>query len=216
MRPPGSGRRESGILVASFSAIIALIALGVSVKSCDQSNRALELSEGEFVSGRLAVWGAQINVNDDDLLLEPINSDIVLQVATVTFPPQLDLGQRAADPPKFSLSLLVLKHNLQDLTRQTIPSQQGYVVVLPEMQVPLVIESIYIAKGNSYSDRSLYVIRYSSFRYRDDDPYIKFKGLQFLWRISETEDTEELLRQKWDSILEMHTELGKQLSETDP
>jgi len=202
-RPAKSSWREPQTVVSLVIACIALAALFGSVCAISQSSRALNISEEEFISKRLAVWGGLLNENNDDLILRSLNSDASLQSAAVLFPPQVDESEWAVGPPNFALPLTILRLRIQDVIDENIPRRSDYIVGSGSNQIPIILTSHYIAQGKAYSDQSLYGINYSFWMGEEQyiPPRVTFQGLVFLQRMNSLENPSEYLGKLFDGVV---------------
>jgi hypothetical protein len=123
---------------------------------------------------------------------------MILQRAKATFPKEIEKEEWDILPPKYDLPLLSLRYQLQKAVEKRIPKKKGYALVSDDASVPVVIESVYTAKGETRIDRSMYAISYE-FAIQDTpaSPEIRFHGLHFLFRLNTDEDSQEMVEQVW-------------------
>lgn len=182
--------------------IVALIALGTSVKSCRQADRTQALAEEEFVSKRLVILRGIIEKDSDMMKLSPLDANIAIQRAEVIFPPQADAASRIISAPEYAVSLLGLRNSLQQTLEKLIPKEKDQAKVGVNQGVPIVINTNYVTQGSSFTDRSLYYIEFDYVV--NDKPYelpaVSFNGLIFAGRLSSTDDPKKLLKEQWDTL----------------
>lgn len=77
----------------------------------------------------------------------------------------------------------VIISTLQDYVLKKVPRANG-VIKIQSSQIPVIVESYYAAKGDTYTDKSLYFLGYDSFVYEDTykSPSIHFRDLVFALR----------------------------------
>lgn len=156
----------------------------------------------EFASSRLAIFGGQLSEKNDEIVISPTDPNIRLQRASVYFPPQLTDSTWDVTPPKFSVALVVLRYELETLFEKSVPREVGFLKFVPEFGVPLIIDSVYTAKGQVFEDRSLYLLTSFVTVFEEDSkrPTIQFQGLRFLERIGRDKTPHETLRGLWNQV----------------
>lgn len=204
-----------GEYLATTAIIIALASLAVSVKSCQQTERAVTLAQLEFDEARSFFWLGTVN-SELALELNPSNPDIKIQAADATVPrlfapfpdhPSLELG-----PVKYLISLASADAKLRDLwTKDTVfdPEDGSFRVTqsVPNA-IPIAIESRYVVRGQIRADRSLYYLSYSvtalanprataPIHYKIET--VEYAQLRFIRRLSETDDATAVVQEIWES-----------------
>lgn len=189
-------------IVACLALLVSFISLVQSIRSTLIAEKSLELSRAEFASQRTVIWQGKPDKENNELLLEAVDKAISLQRAKVAYPFQLNLGLSDVLPPKYGFSLIPLRSKLQSTLQELFPREKDKVLVSLDANVPIVIESNYIAKSEAFVDRSLYALTFS-FTLGDDPlrpPSIEFRGLTFLRRMDRNEDPKVILGTTWDEV----------------
>ncbi len=183
--------------------IISLVALSISIRSCAQAERSLDLAEEEFTSQRLAVWNGIVDEENKRLKLSSISEDVELQFAYVYFPPQLDDSEYTVSPPDFYIPLTYLSMQLENFVVETIELKPETVVVGDNKFVPIIIKSTYVAQGKLYEETALYYIKIMFVTGADnkDKPSISFDGLLFGNRIDSSTNIHEYLKNEWSTYI---------------
>ncbi len=185
-----------------LTAIVAVLALMVSIKSCVVSQNTARLAEREFYEQRLITLKADLDSEKETFKIFPTDSTLVFLKGRVYYPKELDSVEWPIDSPDYKLHIIVLQNKLQRLIGELYKYDPIYIIVLDDMSVPLVIESEYIAKGISYFDRSLYRIEYMAvIGSESKPPDITFKGLLFLGHLDPSQNKDELLSKLWNSAI---------------
>ncbi len=192
--------RTPEALIAAFSLVVSVASFIIAFRSCGIAERGLQLSSQDFFSQRTVVYRGKLNDKKDEIFLTPIDPAIQLQRASVYFPPQLSNHRWDVLPPDFGLPLVVLENELANTIDKVVPKETGFVKVLTESSVPCVIESSYVAKGQSYEERSLYEVVYLAVV--SDEPYkrpsIEFKGISFLQRLPTNTRSQKYVEKLWN------------------
>lgn len=186
-------------IVSISSAILSMVAISVSVKSCTVSQRSLELSQQDFMASRSVVYKATLNSENDEIQFAAGDPNIQLQYGTVYVPPQLNKTEWPIAPPKFGLPLVVMRNNVESFLDKKVIRERGYIKVIDKTSVPIVLATSYVAKGRAYSEISLYQLVYTGVV--SDEPFkrptITFEGLIFNKRLPINTDPKKFLEQLW-------------------
>jgi hypothetical protein len=195
-----SGWRSPAAMTALLSVVLSLAALGVSIRGCEISQRAIHLAASDFQAARAVVYQGTISA-EEEILFAPIDSSAKIQEGTAYFPPQVDKTEWHISPPGFGLPLVVLRDRMQEVLNDRFPREAGYVQVVDQASVPFVIESSYVAKNEPFYDKSLYQLTYIAVLSDDElkPPTITFKGISFLQRLSLETDSHKFLEELWKS-----------------
>lgn len=188
-------------VIAVVSVAFSLAAIIVSIKSCTIAEKALDLSNQEFSASRSAIYRGVLNEKNDELSLSTIDSNIQMQYGAIHLPPQLDKTVWNISPPDFKFPLIVMRSHVEDFLDKKVTREKGYVKVIDQTSIPLIIGSSYIAKGQPYLDMSLYQLVYiatiSDGTYKR--PTVTFKGLIFGERLPMNTDPQQYLRVLWET-----------------
>lgn len=194
-------RKSPADLVVAASMVLSIVALVVSVRGCQISQQALSMSEQDFTGARSLVYAAKLSKKNDEISLSPVDSALRPQKAEIYFPTQLDEAIWNVEPPDYSISLIILRSKLEKVLEQRFPRKDGYVQVVDQASVPLIIDTVYVAKGESLHEKSMYELMYraiiSDEAYKK--PSVTFKGIAFLKRLPVEQDPKETLRLLWQS-----------------
>ena len=92
---------------------------------------------------------------------------------------------------------------LQRIVEKLIGRKPGTFKIALDANLPLVIKSLYTAKGEAFENRSIYRIMYS-FSIDGDNaepPKIEFKGLVFVQHLEPSIDARAYLDQLWEQVI---------------
>ena len=200
-----------GEYLAIAAIIVAVASLAVSVKSCQQTDRAVTLAQLEFKEARSFFWLGTVNP-DLALELNPSNPDIKIQAASVTVPklfaPFPDNTSIELGPVKYAISLTSVDGRLREMCAKDTVFEDGMFTVSQSVPraIPMAIESRYVARGQIRIDRSLYYLSYSVTALMDPKGPIHYKvealeyaQLRFMRRLSETGDAALVVEEIWQS-----------------
>jgi len=195
----GSAWRDPSNFVAAVAGMLSLISLLVSFRSCVVADRSLELSRAEFRSQRSIILGGTVSSDGDSLEVKSLDPAIVLQQGSAMFPTEIDKQDWPILPPEHRLYAVVLRSALERVVEEKIGREKGMASVALDANVPLVITSLFTAKGEAFEDRSLYRIVYSFVIDGDSfkPPQIEFKGLIYVQRLGAGDDSRQVLDQLW-------------------
>ncbi|HEV7669283.1 MAG TPA: hypothetical protein VGS22_12210 [Thermoanaerobaculia bacterium] len=164
------------------------------------SQQALELSSRDFSGARSLVYKGTLNESNDELRFAPADQSLQLQKAEIYVPPQLEADSRLLAPPDFSMALTVLRYELETVLDKRFPKRPGFAQVVDKASVPLIVDSMYLAKGEPLREKSMYELMYIAVI--SDQPYkrptVTFKGISFLQRLPIGQEPSELLKSLWD------------------
>ena len=182
------------------SAILSVVAISVSVRSCASADRALALSEQDFLASRAAIYKATLNAANDELTLSAVDTAIQIQYGTINVPPQLDGTEWPIAPPRFGLPLLVMRNSIESFLDKRVKREKGFIKVIDQTSIPLAITSSYIARGQAYSDVAIYQLVYTAVVSDEPNkrPVVTFAGLVFTKRIPLKSDPRKYLFELWE------------------
>lgn len=183
-----------------ISTILSVIALVVSIRSYNASRRATDLAGREFVASRLVIYKATLDSTNDQLLLSPVDANLQMQYGVIYLPPQLNDQAWNISPPQFGFPLTMTRNSIEDFLEKRVVREKGYIKIIDQTSIPFVLGSSYIAKGQSFTDLSLYQLMYLAVV--SDEPYrrprITFKGIAFITRLPPSTDSQAYLRSVWE------------------
>lgn len=156
-----SGWHDPSNLIAGIAGLVSLVSLTISVRSCVVSDRSLDLARVEFRSQRSLILSGSVAADGNSIELKAQDPAIALQEARAVFPKALNGQEWFVQPPEHRLHLLVLRSDLQNAVEQRVRREPGKLSVAVDANVPVIVTSLFTAKGESFEDRSLYRIMYS-------------------------------------------------------
>jgi len=191
-------------VVNLISLLISALAFYYSVKSSRQAAYAQELATREFYGTRSVVLKGSLDEKKDKFLLAPIEPQIALQAAFVYFPSQLKVGKITVSQPGFEISLTLFKSELIKFWNQKFTKrEEDKALVLPNVTIPIIIESYYVSKGEPFNDRALYYLDHTCvvLDNPDEPPSISINGLLYGGRLKGEIDPEEFLKNFFEERL---------------
>lgn len=186
-------------LLSACAIAISVVALLSSVKSCQISEKALEVSVLEYNSNRSLVLTGETQGTSTDIKVAPHDPSFLLQEVHYQFPSAIGTKRKFASPPNYVLSLnkeieyfkkaLALRY--RDGTEKTTFGENA--------RMPFLVESFSTVKGQGHRDRSIYTLNFA-FQVPNDpniEPKIAITGISFGSRIGRSENAEEVLEKAW-------------------
>lgn len=192
-----------------LSLLFALLALGISVRGCVDSNnatnyarKAYELSEKQEVSKSLILLKGDFPRRASYFNISPFDEKFSLQYLRVNFPSILSHGVWESDGSNKRVPLLQVEIELTDYLKTSLIAEKvdENHVGLYKGYLPIVIQTNYVFEGRVYGDSSLYAIHYTSFISQGGKILsdIEFLSLSFMRRLSLEQDVEALLNHEWN------------------
>jgi len=191
--------------VSIVAAVIALTSLAVSVRSCQQTDRAMALAEREFEEARTFFWTGA--VEKLQLHLMPSNPDVKPQAVEIVLPKVFDPFPSTVDDRKLTYSLEKTQHKLKELWEASVVYEGDNVFASatpPPRVIPLVVECRYVVKGQVRQDRSLYYLTFdvTMLMSPKTTPHVslqsvEYSGLRFIRRVPDDMTAEAEVEAAW-------------------
>ena len=183
------------------SIIVSVAALIISIKSCGDSNEALEITRKEFEAKRSLILQTNIGNMSPGFDLSTFDRNQKLQKLSVHLPARLQSKELQIEPPEFYFSLNELQDSLFQLVKLNIPNYKTDTRFhISSILVPAIIVSNYIVAGEVMWDTSFYNIEF----YAQQDYYnnsserrIEFRNLIFVSRWLDENDYYQSLDKYW-------------------
>ena len=187
-------------LISTVAAVISGIALISSVKSCQVSDQALQITRLEYQSSRSLVIHGEIQKDGTSIKITPQDQAFLLQQVHFLFPSSLGGSKRPALAPDFVLYLPSEIAQLKGHLTKKFPHKEDIVTVGLETRLPFLIETFATVKGTNIRDRSIYTLNFpfSIPLAADKEPDIKLLGISFNSRLSPEQDSEKELEKVWE------------------
>lgn len=202
MRKEKSIEHAKSRILPLLPILIAAISLLVSIRSCYTSNKSLRISEQQYFDKFKTIWTSVYNKEKETIQIKPTNPNIIIQEATAYYPELISEIKWPIDPPDYKLYLTVPIVGIQKLVNRKAPSKSGYVQVLGNSKIPIIIESRYTFNGDNFYDLSLYTLEYYATIDEDSfsSPHIIINGLIFQERLDTQTDIKKILRELWSEL----------------
>jgi hypothetical protein len=182
------GVKESYKSPANLLTIIALIlsalAFASSLRSCQIAQDAQELTRRQYQGERLLVLEGEFNKEGDKVILKSTDTSLTFLEGLASFPKKISNQEWNIRPSDKTLYLSDAKFGLQRIISEKVPKKEGFAQVGLDGKIPLLIDAYYTSKGDSYLDRSLYMLSVEFVQNdKENEPAsIKFTGLLFVKR----------------------------------
>lgn len=179
--------------------VISLVALLSSIKSCSVTENAFQLQAKQNEASKRTVW---IGVYDDaskTISIAPSNPKVVLLRAKASYPDVISKHEWPIEAPEYSLHLVSPIVNIQKAVEERVKKRKGYVVVLDDSRIPVVIEAYYTIDGESFMEKSLYSLEYKAVVREEEwkSPFVNISGLLFNQRLPVETDAKAYLNEIW-------------------
>jgi hypothetical protein len=186
-------------LISVIAAVISAIALVSSIKSCQVSERAFQMSMLEFQGGRSLVLHGEIQEDNVSVKLSPQDQFFSLQQVHYRFPLSLGGDERPALAPDFQLHLSTEIFLLKREIMRRFPHKKDAVTLGLEARMPFLVEAFATVKGDIISDRSIYTLNFKFLvpGEPDKEPEITLLGISFFGRLTADQDSEQELERMW-------------------
>ena len=148
-----------GTMQKDLQLFCPILALGLSIYGIFQSRAAQYLAEHQYISERMLVLTGKIE--DNSLILSPVDDEFRLQQGFCYFPESLD-ASREFISPDCKISLVLTEFRLQELFKNLIKPLKNNVQYMPYGVIPIVIDAQYVAKNEVFEDRGFYMLSYFS------------------------------------------------------
>ena len=189
------------ILVAIIAIIVSMISLYNSIEATKYAKKAYKLSEQENTEERLLVLDGLFHTSEKKFTLTPIVKNISLQLCEIYYPSELGGQSFKARPPKFEIFTISQEIELAKFIRNKYKDviDDDEFIALIEGSLPVIIKSYYIAKGNGYTEQSLYALKYQSITGKNHvETKSSFVDLVFIRRLSMDADIQKVLASEWN------------------
>ena len=161
------------------------------------------MSEKEYYSSRIIILKGTINKGNNELFLIPLDPNQHIQRLISYLPTAIDNTPWDLMPPNYSMPLGSVREKLQSFVESKFKRKPGYIFTTSNAHLPIIIDSVYIAKGELFSDRSEYILIYEWFLddQRNKRPKIIFKALVFKEKLNLTSKPSLLLSREWEELV---------------
>lgn len=189
---------------AFFISIFALL-----ISGCQYSLSAQQDNES-----KTAIWNGTYNKEKQEFSFTSFNSDITLRDAVVYFPNEIYKKNNVfLRPPNYSFSTLLLESSIADFVDNT-NSRNSDAQTIKEGNIPIIINSLYYAKGKLYEEVAGYVIDFTYILPADEiaPPIIQINGMMFSHHISKKEiDLQSYLDKIWNEEYKKYLSINHEL-----
>lgn len=201
-----------GDKMSVIATVLAVASLLISIRSCQQADRSVDLADREYNAARDFSWCGKI-VDTNSLQLEPWNHDAKIEELKVSFPEYYSMhsdmrfgnDDELAEP--FILPLQVCRPHIialwtngtfyRNVHASIITNKEStfYATQSAQGGIPIAIKTRYRLKGERYDTAAIYRLPYSLISYYDPatngtrvaEHQVMFYPLQYLGPISEPE-----------------------------
>jgi hypothetical protein len=187
-------------LIAYVSVAVSILALTVSVRSCQVSQNALNVAVLEYNNARALVLKGSIQDGSTHIQISPLDSAFFLQEIHYRFPSEFGTGRKYAAAPNHVLALNdeinYFKNLLVSRYRDEV---QAGVIIGENARMPFLIEAYASTRGQSFRSTSIYTLNFEFKVYGDSlrAPSITLTGITFGSRIDHKQDAQIFLENEW-------------------
>lgn len=181
--------------------VASLIAIIVSIFSLLYTQKAYQLAENQDMERKTAIWTGEYNDKKEEISFTSSSEGITLQLANVYFPSELAENEWYINPPDYTLPTTVLESAVTEILDKKIKRKKDFYQVA-EGDIPIVIDSHYIAAGSSASIKSQYNIRFiATFSEKEFQlPDVIIQGVWFDRHLPVNDDPREYIDNLWNTL----------------
>ena len=181
----GDSNNRATFWLGITSLILSALAFTVSVRSCAIAKDSHDLNARLIVSERQLILTRNNEEDAFSITLEPIDPSMKFLQGRAYLPRSVYKDVIPIDNDASFLHMGSVQFEFEKFVETNVPKQKGH-IILAEMNFPLVIESYYAVKGQSFGDRSLYTLRTLNQVHEQEhrSPTVSIEGLIFVRRLS--------------------------------
>jgi hypothetical protein len=173
--------------------VIATLALYLSYQSYD-------LSKIQYKENHQLILKGQVTKNELDIKVEPTDNSKTFLMGNVFFPSFILSKDIQIQSNGSFKATKTIEQKIKEYISNTHPKEKDYIQIA-EINMPIMIRTYYASKGNTYIDRSIYLINLTFMVSNEEykEPTLIFNGLIFTKRLSdEAEFTNDILDSMYD------------------
>lgn len=173
-------------VIAAASAVVALVALGVSLRGCQLAQDANLQTQRQYREERSLILQGDFAEDGKSVKLLSISDSATLLEAKVYFPSEITKRVWTVLPKEKTLYLTTAIFGLQGAIKKRVPSEPGQVKISTDGKIPVLIDAYYASRGEAYQDKSVYLlgVEFVVGEESSTPPAVKFTGLTFLRRLN--------------------------------
>lgn len=172
-------------ILAYAGIVISVIAIIVSIRSCQISQEALDIQSQQAYAVNLTNYVGVYSDDNKTLSIKTTNPNVTLQSMKVYYPSEVSDMAWDVEQPSFLLHLTSPIFKIKRKVEQEIEQQEGIVKILDGGRIPIIIESNYLSNGSGFFEKSLYSLDFEGIIWEESgrSPDIKIKGITFINRL---------------------------------
>ena len=186
-------------VIAIVAAVVSLFSLVSSIRSCQISNKVLELSLLEYNSNRAIVLKGDVQDINSNIKITPHDSSFLLQELHYQFPAEVGAGRKYASAPDFLLTLTSEVEYFKQSLAARYRDKLGKIVLGENARLPFLMDTYSSVKGVGYRDQSIYTLNFKFEVSGSPElaPKIVITGISFGTRIERNQNPVEFLEKIW-------------------
>ncbi|WP_459873757.1 hypothetical protein [Endothiovibrio diazotrophicus] len=185
--------------VSISALVISFVALFSSIRSCSIAENAFQLQAEKNEASKRTAWVGKYDEASKTISIKPSNPKVVLLRAKAFYPDVISKQEWPIEAPEYKLHLTSPVVNIQKAVDDRVKKRKGYVILLDDSRIPIVIEAYYTIDGELFMEKSLYSIEYQAI-IRDEEwkpPYVKINALLFNQRLPAETDSKAYINAIW-------------------
>lgn len=180
--------------------IFSIVAVIISIRSCQLSKKSLELSQQEYYDKFKTIWNFEYNEDGKVFKIKASNDKVNLQGARVFYPDSISNHIWNIRLPN---NLLYVSSPIGELEKEIskkIKPVDSIFKLLDNSFAPIVLESYYTVDGENFSNLSLYALRYNAniISGKYSKPKVNITGLTYVNEIDPNTNIKDFLNQAWE------------------
>ena len=159
--------------------LIATLALYLSYQSYD-------LSKTQYKENHQLILKGQVTKNELDIKVEPTDNSKTFLMGNAFFPSFILSEDIQIQPNGGFRATKTIEQKIKEYISSTYPKEKNFIKIA-EINMPIMIRTYYASKGNTYIDRSIYLINLTFIVSNEEfkEPTLIFNGLIFTKRLSD-------------------------------
>ena len=186
---------------SAITIIVSIIAIIISIRSCQVANKSLELSQKQYSDKFKTIWKFEYLEQKQVFKIEPTNKDVILQKGIVFYPDTISKYDWEIRFPESYLHVTSPKSNIETFVSALVQPKKDHSIILDNGKIPVILETYYSLNGDNFHEVSLYMLQYMA--QVDDNPYslptISILGLTFAERLDVNIDKKGFLEELWNN-----------------
>ena len=164
------------------------------------SYQSYDLSKTQYKENHQLILKGQVTENELDIKVEPTDNSKTFLMGNAFFPSFILNEDIQIQSNGSFRATKTIEQKIKEYISNTYPKEK-YFIQIAEINMPIMIRTYYASKGNTYIDRSIYLINLTFIVSNEEfkEPTLIFNGIIFTKRLSdETKFLNNILDSMYD------------------